>query len=96
MNALIEAEELGISSKNVNSLAQSPRPGIQRFLGKSGDFGTMLGAAGNDWAANIVKTLGNYGEVYERHLGAGSGINLPRGVNKLWSQGGIMYSTPFR
>ncbi|MFC0410013.1 amino acid ABC transporter substrate-binding protein [Roseomonas elaeocarpi] len=90
--AQINAEELGITSKNVDSLANDPRPDVQRFLGKSGDFGQMLGVP-NTWAATMIKQVGNYGEIFDRNLAA---IGLPRGVNALWNKGGIQYAPPLR
>ena len=95
LNAMITAEEVGITQANVDELAKkSDNPEIRRILGLEGDFGKMLGVE-NDWAAKAIKTAGNYGEVYERHFGA-KGLQLPRGVNNLWTKGGLMYSYPFR
>lgn len=94
--ALIEAEELGINQGNVEQLkATSEDPTIRRFLGAEGDLGTGLGLS-NDFAANVIKHVGNYGEVYERNLGQSSQFNLPRGQNDLWTNGGLLYSPPFR
>lgn len=93
--ALIEAEELGINQGNVDQLKTSENPNIKRFLGTEGDLGTGAGLS-NDFAANAVKAVGNYGEVYERNLGQGSQFKLPRGQNALWTNGGLMYSPPLR
>ncbi|SKB11533.1 putative amino-acid ABC transporter, substrate-binding protein [Planktothrix sp. PCC 11201] len=93
--ALIEAEELGINQGNVDQLKTSENPNIKRFLGTEGDLGKGAGLS-NDFAANIVKAVGNYSEVYERNLGQGSQFKLPRGQNALWTNGGLMYSPPFR
>lgn len=96
MMAMIEAEELGVTSANVDKmLAESPNPTVQRLLGKSGDFGKLLGLD-NAWAFNIIKTVGNYGESYERNVGMGSSLKLERGPNALWTKGGLMYAIPFR
>lgn len=93
--ALINAEELGINSKNLTSFEKSKDPDIKRFLGKEGNLGEGLGLT-NDFALRIVKHVGNYGEVYNRYLGAGTPLNLPRGQNNLWNKGGLLYSPPFR
>ena len=76
-------------------LADSTNPVVQRLLGKTGDFGKLMGLD-NAWAVNIVKQVGNYAESYERNVGMGSPLKLPRGLNALWSQGGLMYPVPFR
>ena len=95
LNAVITAEEDGITQANVEELAKkSENPEIRRILGLEGDFGKMLGI-GNDWAAKAIKTMGNYGEAYDRHFGP-KALQLPRGVNNLWTKGGLMYSYPFR
>jgi general L-amino acid transport system substrate-binding protein len=93
--ALINAEELGINSKNLAQFSTSKEPDIKRFLGKEGNLGEGLGLT-NDFAARIVKHVGNYGEVYNRYLGPGTPFNLPRGQNNLWNKGGLLYSPPFR
>jgi general L-amino acid transport system substrate-binding protein len=93
--ALIEAEELGVNQSNVDQLKTSDNPNIKRFLGTEGDLGKGMGLS-NDFAANAIKAVGNYGEVYERNLGEGSQFKLPRGQNALWTNGGLMYSPPFR
>jgi general L-amino acid transport system substrate-binding protein len=94
-NALITAEELGITQANVEKLAkESDSPEVRRVLGIEGDFGKMLGID-NDWALQALKTSGNFGEIYERHFGQ-NGLGLERGVNRLWNQGGLVNSYPFR
>jgi len=98
--ALIAAEELGINSKNVDEMrANPPSPNHARFLGVEGDLNKGLGLE-KDWAYNIVKKVGNYGEVYSMYMGDGSpeGIGIPRegSSNALWTAGGLMYSPPFR
>ena len=93
--ALINAEELGITSKNVDQMAKSDNPGIQRFLGVSPGMGKALGLD-EKWAYNIIKQVGNYGEIYERNVGPNTQLGLERGLNDLWTKGGIMYAAPFR
>jgi general L-amino acid transport system substrate-binding protein len=96
MMAMLEAEELGITSANAaQMLADSPNPTVQRLLGRIGDFGTLIGL-NNAWAFNIIKQVGNYGESYDRNVGAGSALKLERGPNALWTHGGLMYAIPFR
>jgi general L-amino acid transport system substrate-binding protein len=96
MMAMVEAEELGVTSENVDKmLAESPNPTVQRLLGKSGDFGKLMGID-NAWAFTIIKQVGNYGESYERTVGMGSSLKLERGPNALWTKGGMMYAIPFR
>lgn len=93
--ALIEAEELGITQANVDQMLQSPNPSIRRLLGNAGDHGPLMGLD-RRWAYNAIKAVGNYGEVFERNLGRGSPIGLQRGVNDLWTRGGLMYAMPVR
>ena len=96
LNAMIEGEELNITSENVESLkADSENPSIQRILGVSGDLGQQLGLD-NEWAYNIIKDVGNYGEVFARNLGEGTPLNIDRGLNQQWSKGGILYAPPLR
>jgi general L-amino acid transport system substrate-binding protein len=90
--ATIEAEEMGLSSKNIEQQANSTSPVIQRFVGASGELGKMLGLD-KRWAYNIIKQVGNYGESFERHL---TPLGLDRGLNKLWNKGGLMYAPPLR
>jgi len=94
--SLIEAEELGITSENVEDFAQNTEnPEIARFLGKEGDLGEGLGLT-NDFTVRVIQNVGNYGEIYNRHIGSESEFNLPRGQNNLWENGGLLYSPPFR
>lgn len=93
--ALIEAEEQGITSQNVEQQLSSTDPLTKRFLGKEGDVGKSLGLT-PDFAARVIKKLGNYGEIYDRNLGLNTPFKLERGQNNLWSKGGLMYSPPFR
>lgn len=93
--ALIEAEELGITSKNVDQMLKSKDPQIQRFLGVTPGMGKALGLD-DKWAYNIVKQVGNYGEIFERNVGVHTKLGLMRGLNALWWNGGLMYAAPFR
>jgi general L-amino acid transport system substrate-binding protein len=93
--ALIEAEELGITSKNVDQMLTSQDPKIQRFLGVNPGNGKALGLD-EKWAYNIVKFIGNYGEVFERNVGPNTPLGIERGLNALWTHGGLMYSPPFK
>ena len=95
LNALIEAEELGITQANVDEKLASSSASVKRLLGLTGDFGKFL-ALDNKWAYNAIKAVGNYGEMFDRNLGLGSPLKLPRGKNELWSRGGLMYSAPIR
>ena len=95
LNAMINAEEMGISSANVSSMMSSENPSVKRLLGTDGNFGGELGIS-NDWAMNIISQVGNYGESYEKHVGENTPLKLARGVNALWSMGGIMYAPPIR
>ncbi|MDB9516754.1 amino acid ABC transporter substrate-binding protein [Roseofilum reptotaenium CS-1145] len=92
---LIEAEELGITQANVEQSKGSEDPTIRRFLGVEGDLGTGL-ELDNDFMVNVISSVGNYGEVYERNLGKESQFQLDRGQNDLWNRGGLLYSPPFR
>jgi general L-amino acid transport system substrate-binding protein len=94
--ALLNAEELGITQANVEDMkATSQNPDVRRLLGVEGDFGAQLGLS-NDWAVNIIKAVGNYGEVFERNLGAGTPLGIARGLNAQWNQGGLQYAPPVR
>jgi len=95
LNAMIEAEEYGITSKNVDEMLKSPNPNIQRILGVTPGAGKNLGVD-EKWAYNIIKQVGNYGESFERNLGQGSPMKMQRGANALWTQGGLMYALPIR
>lgn len=95
LNAMIEAEEYGINSKNVNDMLKSTDPNVQRILGVTPGMGKNLGV-GNDWALAIISQVGNYGEVFERNLGQGSPLKLQRGLNATWRNGGLMYGWPIR
>ena len=97
VNALIEAEEMGIDSKNVTRLASAPgaNPTINRILGTEGSMGEMLGLD-KKWAVRAILAVGNYGEIFERHLGMKTPLALPRGLNASWKNGGILYAAPIR
>jgi general L-amino acid transport system substrate-binding protein len=92
MFAMLEAEELGLSSKTIDKEAASVNPSIQRFVGATGDIGKML-SIDNKWALNIVKQVGNYGESFDANL---KPLGFERGLNRLWNQGGLMYAPPIR
>ncbi|MBR0795394.1 amino acid ABC transporter substrate-binding protein [Bradyrhizobium jicamae] len=92
---LIEAEELGVTQANVEEMAKSPVPAIQRLLGASGDLGSRLGLA-NTWLVGAIKAGGNYGEIFERNVGKASPLKLDRGLNASWTKGGLMYAIPFK
>lgn len=93
--AMIAAEELGITSKNVDQMVNSEDPKIQRFLGVTAGNGKALGLD-EKWAYNIIKQVGNYGEVFERNVGVNTPLKLERGLNALWTNGGLMYAPPFK
>ncbi|RJG42556.1 amino acid ABC transporter substrate-binding protein [Motilimonas pumila] len=93
--ALLEAEELGVTQANVDKQLKSENPNIKRLLGTSGKAGEQLGLDGK-WAYNMVKNLGNYGEMFDRNVGTGSPLKIDRGLNELWLKGGLMYSMPIR
>lgn len=93
--ALIQAEEFDITSKNVDSMLKSNDPAIQRFLGVTPGMGKALGVD-DKWAYNIIKQVGNYGEIFERNVGVNTPLKLERGLNDLWTRGGLMYSAAFR
>jgi len=95
--ALLNAEEAGITQANVDEMKESASPDIRRLLGTEAEtkIGTDLGL-GNDWVVNVVKATGNYGEIFERNVGTGSPLKISRGVNALWTKGGLQYGMPIR
>ena len=95
--ALLNAEELGITQANVEEMKNSPNPEIKRVLGVEAEtkIGTDLGLT-NDWVVNIIKATGNYGEIFEKNVGAGSPLKISRGINALWTKGGLQYGVPIR
>jgi general L-amino acid transport system substrate-binding protein len=94
-NTMVAAEELGVTSKNVDKMKASGNPKIERLLGVSGVKGEWIGLSDN-WGYNIVKLVGNYGEMFDRNLGAGSPLKIERGLNALWTDGGLQFSPPIR
>jgi general L-amino acid transport system substrate-binding protein len=93
--AMINAEELGVNSQNVGDALKSDKPDVKRLVGSEGSYGEQMGLT-KDWAVRIVRQVGNYGEVFERNVGVGSRLAIPRGINQLWNVGGIQYAPPIR
>ncbi|SDR64272.1 general L-amino acid transport system substrate-binding protein [Rhizobiales bacterium GAS113] len=93
--AMLDAEELGISSKTIDEALRSTNPNVMAFVGSEGDYGERNGLT-RSWAANIVRAVGNYGEAYERNVGSRSKFGIARGLNQLWSMGGIQYAPSIR
>jgi general L-amino acid transport system substrate-binding protein len=93
--AMIEAEEYGVTSQNLEEMKSSDNPGVRRLIGLEGDMGAKLGL-GNDWAVAIITQVGNYGESFERNVGVNTPLGLERGLNALWKNGGLMYAMPVR
>jgi len=93
--ALINAEELGVTQDNVDEMKNSDNPAVKRLLGTEGSFGESIGL-GPDWAANAIKAVGNYGEMFERNVGPETELGIERGINRLWSDGGVQYAPPVR
>jgi general L-amino acid transport system substrate-binding protein len=96
LNALITAEELGVTSSNIEEMAKGTNnPEMNRLLGSEGNLGEMLNLDA-DWAKRAISVAGNYGEIFEANIGSGTIIGLARGVNAMWTDGGLIYSPPFR
>jgi general L-amino acid transport system substrate-binding protein len=93
--AMINAEELGVTSQNIDEALKSKKPDVMRLVGNEGTFGPDLGLP-KDWAVRIIRHVGNYGEMYDRNIGAESKLHIPRGLNQLWNAGGIQYAPPIR
>jgi general L-amino acid transport system substrate-binding protein len=93
--AMLNAEELGISQKTIDDAQKSNQPEIRRLVGAEGAYGEQIGLT-KDWVVRIVKHVGNYGEVFERNVGTGSKLGISRGLNRLWTKGGIQYAPPVR
>jgi general L-amino acid transport system substrate-binding protein len=93
--AMVDAEELGINQKNLDDMAKSDKPELKRVFGTDGNLGEQLGLT-KDWVYRIVKGVGNYGESFDRNVGAGSKLGIARGLNALWNKGGIQYAPPMR
>jgi general L-amino acid transport system substrate-binding protein len=92
---MLNAEEFGVTKANVDEMLKSANPEIRRLLGVEGKFGEAIGL-GNDWAYRAIKLVGNYGEAFERNVGAGSVLKIARGKNALWTNGGLQYAPPVR
>ena len=95
LNAMINAEELGVTSANIDEMKSSNNPAVLRLLGVEGSFGSDLGLA-NDWAYQIIKQVGNYGESFDRNVGPNTPLGIARGLNAQWYDGGILYAPPIR
>jgi general L-amino acid transport system substrate-binding protein len=93
--AMVTAEELGVTSKNLDEMLKSDNPDVKRLLGAEGNYGEQLGLT-KDWAYRIIKHMGNYGESFERNIGQASPLKISRGLNALWSKGGLQYAPPIR
>ncbi len=93
--ALIGAEELGVTSQNISEARTSAKPDVRRLVGAEGELGSKLGLS-DDWAAKAILAVGNYSELYERNVGTRSRLGIPRGLNQLWSNGGILHAPPIR
>jgi general L-amino acid transport system substrate-binding protein len=93
--AMINAEELNVGQGTLDEAMKSQKPDIRRLLGLDGTYGEQLGLT-KDWAARIVRLIGNYSDVYERNLGDTTVLAIPRGINSLWTKGGIQYAPPIR
>jgi len=93
--AMLNAEELGVSSKTLGQAMRSRKPEVMRLVGTAGNFGEQIGLT-NSWAANVIRSVGNYGELFDRNLGAKSPLAIPRGLNQMWNSGGIQYGPPIR
>ena len=93
--AMVNAEELGVTSKNIDEALKSTKPKVRRLVGTEDDYGERLGLT-KDWAVRIIRLVGNYGEIYEHNVGVKSQLGIPRGINELWTAGGIMYAPPIR
>ena len=94
-NAMLNAEELGVTSSNVEAMKSSSNPSVKRLLGLDGSFGANMGIS-NDWAYHIIRTVGNYAETFERNVGKDTPLGIARGVNALWKDGGLQYAPPIR
>lgn len=93
--AMVNAEELGVSSDNVDEMTNSDNPEVKRLLGKEGEFGAAIGLS-NDWAYQIIKQVGNYGQVFDANVGPSTPLAISRGKNDLWTRGGLQYAPPIR
>ena len=93
--AMLDAEELGVSTKTLTAALASAKPDVKRLIGTDGNYGEQIGLT-RDWVVRIVRAVGNYGESFERNVGTFSNLGIPRGLNQLWSRGGIQYAPPVR
>lgn len=93
--AMVNADELGVGRGDIDEALKSEKASVRRLLGLEGDFGERLGLT-RDWAARVIRLVGNYGEIFERNVGKDSKLGIPRGLNELWSKGGIQYAPPIR
>jgi general L-amino acid transport system substrate-binding protein len=93
--ALIDAEELGVGSKTIDDAMKSQKPAVKRLVGAEGGFGKPLGLS-DAWAADAIRAVGNYGEIFDRNVGVHSKLGIPRGLNELWNSGGILYAPPIK
>jgi general L-amino acid transport system substrate-binding protein len=93
--AMINAEELGVASATLDQALSSAKPEVKRLVGTEGNFGEQMGLT-RDWAVRVVRAVGNYGEVFERNVGSDTRLGIPRGLNHLWTTGGILYAPPIR
>jgi general L-amino acid transport system substrate-binding protein len=93
--AMLNAEEAGVTSKNIDESLKSENPDIKKLVGTEGNYGEQLGLT-KDWVVRIVRHVGNYGEVFERNVGEGSPLKIKRGLNALWTKGGLQYAPPIR
>ena len=92
---MINAEELGVSTQTIDEALKSSKPDVKRLVGTDDNYGEQMGLT-KDWAVRIIRHVGNYGEVFERNVGTGSQLAIPRGINSLWTNGGIQYAPPIR
>jgi general L-amino acid transport system substrate-binding protein len=93
--AMVNAEELGVGAKTIEAALASSKPDVKRLVGNEGNYGEQIGLT-KDWAVRIIRLVGNYAEVYERNVGTKSRLGIARGINQLWTKGGIMYAPPIR
>jgi len=93
--AMVNAEELGVSGSTLEQALGSKKPDVKRLVGTEGNYGEQIGLT-KDWAVRVIRLVGNYGEVYDRNVGVKTQLGIPRGINQLWSAGGIMYAPPIR
>jgi general L-amino acid transport system substrate-binding protein len=93
--AMVNAEELGVGRATLDEAMRSQQPDVRRLIGAEGNYGERMGLT-KDWAARIMRHVGNYAEVFERNVGTGTKLAIPRGLNSLWDKGGILYAPPVR